>query len=136
MLPVCSDVTCCYCISVGINKSSPARSTSEFIQTSFICAISTESEHSNCLRRCFLFFLIFQPASHLQPFPISQVSIRPSKEVVAILPSLRKTQLEMPSQLLTSDFTSCSQPKLIFLSENNVKYLHLVHFNAQLIYET
>lgn len=56
-----------------------------------------------------------RPSSHLQPFSMSQISIRPSKEVVARRPSLRKTQLEMPSQLLTSDFTSCSEPPQIIL---------------------
>ncbi|TNN54775.1 hypothetical protein EYF80_034981 [Liparis tanakae] len=49
-------------------------------------------------------------SSHLQPLATSQTSMRPSKDVVARRPSFRNTQLEMPSQLLTSDFTSCSQP--------------------------
>lgn len=48
-----------------------------------------------------------KPPFHLQPFPMSHVSICPSKEVVARWLSLRKTQLEIPSQLLTSDFTFC-----------------------------
>lgn len=49
----------------------------------------------------------FKPSSHLQPFPMSHVSICPLKEVVARWPSLRKTQLEIPSQLLSRDFTFC-----------------------------
>lgn len=47
--------------------------------------------------------------THLHPFSISHNSICPSKEVAASCPSTRKTQLEMPSQLLSSDLTSCSQ---------------------------
>jgi len=64
---------------------------------------------------------------------MSQTSIRPSKEVEARL-SFRKTQLEMPSQLLTNDFTSCSQKAesgyhtivrlLILSTRNNEQLLH------------
>lgn len=114
VLPVCSDITCCYHISVGINKSSPERrrNTSRLIQTSSACEEKPKSSRiKGAVQSEVVCTVSFQPSSHLQPFSMSQISIRPSKEVVARRPSLRNTQLEMPSQLLTSDFTSCSQPQ-------------------------
>lgn len=86
------------------------KSTSEFIHTSLTCGWTWTFIQSEAFCKTFS-----RPCSHLQPFPMSQISIRPSKDVVTRCPSLRKRQLEIPSQLLTSDFTSCSQPPEVML---------------------
>lgn len=114
MLPVRSGVTCCYGVSVGINKSSPAKE-HEWVHSHIVINLWRIWNNPNIHTVKAFCNTFSRPCSHLQPFPMSQISIRPSKEVVARLPSLRKTQLEIPSQLLTSDFTSCQQPPEVML---------------------
>lgn len=97
MLPICSEAICCNCICVPIDHICPTK--------------RYNGELSYChTKNPTMWMVILQPSSHLQPFSRSQISICPSKEVVARRPSFRNTQLEIPSQLLTSNFTSCSQP--------------------------
>lgn len=93
-----TDVTSCYGISVAIDESSPVRR-GNTSQTPLTCIQQDGGISAGDV----------SPSPHLQPFTVSHISIRPSKEVVTRRPSFRKTQLEMPSQLLTSDFTCCSQ---------------------------